>query len=511
MVRPFLRRQLPVGSLVVEESSSDVVKVDYVPSSQRLSSMGVDPSNIDQHRTHIIELNTASGALTLFPISMISSKEQFLQPKYKKVRKITLADATPVLSPSGQTDDHEVTYSRSITFGPTQPIDDMVTEEDIVSSRWEQDDVVEILEGLPPGFTKDYDYGLGLAQPYRFIVDAIEELTDCTEILISRSVTTGVGTEPTIFNIATDDFDAIRKKLNSNTNITRAASIAVKRSDSYNYFAEALGKPLVSPVLGKHPIRKLLTQVLQGDEPSLSEDEQADVVGVITKHIRPIAEQHREKLVRLQNDIDLVNLEQFIERFRGMLKKSHGEAVWQEFLEGNPLILSLSFGYPTIKVGQQASVGGRKLSRRGETIADFLVKNRMTDNAAVVEIKTPQTQLLNKKEYRNGVYAPSTDLSGAISQTLNQRYEFQRDISGIKDRSRLHDIESYSVRCCLVIGTIPDGEDEKKSFEFVRHNSKDVDIVTFDELFEKLGNLRECLLPPNDDLEGTEEDASVPF
>lgn len=54
-------------------------------------------------------------------------------------------------------------------------------------------------------------------------------------------------------------------------------------------------------------------------------------------------------------------------------------------------------------------------------------------------------------------------------------------------------MESYSVHCCLIIGTIPSDEDRLKSFELFRGNSKDVEIVTFDELSEKLKQLRNFL------------------
>jgi len=54
-------------------------------------------------------------------------------------------------------------------------------------------------------------------------------------------------------------------------------------------------------------------------------------------------------------------------------------------------------------------------------------------------------------------------------------------------------VESYSVHCCLVIGKTPDSADQQKSFELFRKNSKDVEIVTFDELLEKLKHLRDFL------------------
>ena len=221
--------------------------------------------------------------------------------------------------------------------------------------------------------------------------------------------------------------------------------------------------------------------------------------------MRSISESRPERLVRLKNDLELANLENFIDRFRGMLEEGRGEPVWQEFFEENPLILSLAFGCPIIRVGPQASVGGRKLFGGGEKITDFLMKNKVTNNAAVVEIKTPGAKLVTR-EFRSGVFSPSGTLSESIVQALDQRYQFQRDIFGIKVRSGIPDIETYAVQCCLVIGTMPEREDEKKSFELFRGNSKDVQILTFDELLEKLVQLRDLLASADDE----EEDRPLP-
>ena len=176
-----------------------------------------------------------------------------------------------------------------------------------------------------------------------------------------------------------------------------------------------------------------------------------------------------------------------------MLGKKLDEAHWQAFFNQNPFILHMAFGYPVIEVQDQASVGGRKLSGKGEKITDFLLKNALTNNTALFEIKTPQTKLLAKTAYRGGVYPPAKDLSGSMNQMLDQRYQFQREVSSIKDKSKLWDLESYAVHCCLIIGKTPEGEDEKKSFEIFRRNSKDVSVVTFDELLEKLKQLKAFL------------------
>ena len=231
-------------------------------------------------------------------------------------------------------------------------------------------------------------------------------------------------------------------------------------------------------------------------EYALSRDEQDIVISALAKNTKSIAENRPEKLAILQMDIELVTLDALIERYEKMFESRISEGKWQVFFNENPFILSLAFGYPVIKVREQASVGGRKLSGTGEKIADFLVKNSMTNNSAIVEIKTPRAKLLNARPRRSDVYTPSGDLVGAINQALEQKYQFEKGIAQIKENSRMYDIESYSVHCCLIIGTMPSDIDRQRSFELFRRNSKDVEITTYDELLKKLKQLRDFLKSP---------------
>ena len=178
--------------------------------------------------------------------------------------------------------------------------------------------------------------------------------------------------------------------------MSRKAAESVKEGEVYNFFAEKIGQPEIPITAGRHPLRKLFTSVAQGEE-HLSDDEQVAVLEVMRKNVKTIAETQLEKLVKLQSDIELANLDNLIVRYEELINKNLLESDWQRFLNENPFILSLAFGYPIIKVQDQASVGGRKISGLGEKITDFLVKNSMTNNTAIIEIKKPQTQLLNKK------------------------------------------------------------------------------------------------------------------
>ena len=301
-------------------------------------------------------------------------------------------------------------------------------------------------------------------------------------------------TKRKLFYISAKDFETARKALNNITNVGQTAAQSVKDGTIYNLLAERIGKPQVPVTVGRHPLRKLFTAVAQGQEP-LSDDEQAAMVRVFEKNVKAIAETEPDKLAKLQHDIDLVTLETLIARYEEMINKELTEKRWQDFLNENPFILSLAFGYPIIKVKDQAFVGGRKISGSGDKITDFLVKNSLTNNTAIIEIKTPHEELLNVKSYRDGVYTPSTELSGSINQALDQKYRFEREIAQFKENSKIRDLETYSVHCCLIIGKIPSGDDQQKSFEYFRRNSKSVDVTTFDELLEKLRQLLDFLKP----------------
>jgi hypothetical protein len=225
----------------------------------------------------------------------------------------------------------------------------------------------------------------------------------------------------------------------------------------------------------------------------LSEADQSAAIQLVNENKREIARKAPQELLRLRNDLELASLEVLISQYEEMLGKDLTESRWQTLFNENPFILNLAFGYPVVKIQDQAHLGGRRLSGSGETIADFLVKNRISNNAALFEIKTPGTALLNKTAYRGELYIPSSALSGAMNQMLDQKNEFQKHVAQFKENSRIYDIESYAVHGVLVIGTTPTAREKQKSFELFRGNSKDITIMTFDELLAKLKSFQEFL------------------
>jgi hypothetical protein len=175
-----------------------------------------------------------------------------------------------------------------------------------------------------------------------------------------------------------------------------------------------------------------------------------------------------------------------------LIGEDTSEPKWQRLFHDHPFILSLAFSLPIVLFQEQASVGGRSFSGKGEKIADFLFRNGLTDNLTIIEIKAASTSLVGPR-YRDGVYPPSRALAGAITQALDQKHKLEEEFLIRKDRLENAAAERFAVRCIVIAGKTPTNRDSLKSFEIFRATLHDVLVVTFDELLAKLKHLRDFL------------------
>jgi len=161
------------------------------------------------------------------------------------------------------------------------------------------------------------------------------------------------------------------------------------------------------------------------------------------------------------------------------------EEFWQKALADHSFVLEQIYSWPVTIVQEKAYVGGKTVQDRGGGIVDFLVKNQLTNNAALVEIKTPRTPLLAPGSYRDRVWPPSPELSGAVVQVLSYRDRLLKDYYSLsKDQASL--FEAFEPSCTVIMGTVGQlDEAQRSSFELFRSQGGPVGIVTFDELFEK--------------------------
>jgi hypothetical protein len=187
------------------------------------------------------------------------------------------------------------------------------------------------------------------------------------------------------------------------------------------------------------------------------------------------------------------------------------EEFWQQSLAENSFVLEHVFSWPTTIVQGKAYVGGKSVMNAGGNVIDFLMRNRITRNAALIEIKAPTTALLNAREYRTGIHAPSGELAGALMQVLNYKHSLQQEYHALV-HGQPEPFDSFEPRCAVVIGNASGElsvESKRKSFELFRSQFIGVTIITYDELFSRAEQLLRVLESPGVEPESALED--IPF
>lgn len=163
------------------------------------------------------------------------------------------------------------------------------------------------------------------------------------------------------------------------------------------------------------------------------------------------------------------------------------ESYWQNLFKSNPQFISCVIPSMMHFITDQAFIGGKNIDNRNSSITDFIFKNNI-DNVAIVEIKNPCEKLIGG-EYRDNVYRPSKELTGAIVQVNNQRDTFLKHYYPIKGLSEESGINFTAVmpKSYLIIGSTQLlNAAQKKSLDLYRNELRNVEILTFDEVYNKL-------------------------
>ncbi|MEU6314961.1 Shedu anti-phage system protein SduA domain-containing protein [Streptomyces sp. NPDC047014] len=244
-----------------------------------------------------------------------------------------------------------------------------------------------------------------------------------------------------------------------------------------------------------------LTRLLADqDRRTLLEAVRIAIGGVLTdEDIRRISNRKSQ----LQRFKDLLTDSDFFEHERGRL--AGPEAVWQSFFEENPWI----FGYGLNLVACEP-IGYGKLERitTGANIftgagkrSDAVMRSKgFISSLLLCEIKTHVTPLLASTPYRPpDVYHVSKEVVGAVAQVQKTAHKALRLVTGqlhrlYEDDGAPTDIEVSTARPrqVLVIGSLGEfsergaaNPEKITSFEQYRRSVQDVEVITFDELYER--------------------------
>jgi len=172
------------------------------------------------------------------------------------------------------------------------------------------------------------------------------------------------------------------------------------------------------------------------------------------------------------------------------------EKVWQHFFKQNEWIFGYGLDYRFMGLVQdEADLATRDVANRGGSVGDYLMG--FSNFTALVELKLPTTPLFTLRTDRAKSWRLSSDLASAVSQILEQKASWQvkaeanakgnftRDGSLIAQRT-------IDPRCILIVGSdkMFDGTEQSRevklrTFELFRRDSRNIEIITYDELLER--------------------------
>ena len=275
----------PDGTLEVEKTSEHLYRVYFTPPFQALPP---NHNNTERYRRCIIEVDQSVKTITFAPFRVWS-----LSPMSNRYTKLT-----------------------EICFDIPKYAERFITD---------QLDIDGILSyAIHDIFTQDINYGFGFKKHYSQIVSILEQL-DVKKLFISKREKTNINVANHTATINVGDLDLFRRTVD---NIIRRSQLLTRKIklDALN---EALFNALGTEELKYSDIKKiskddffrLLGRTNRFIEGGATPAEQKEAITVILKNAKEISKQQPGDLIKLKNDIDLVNLEQLIQRFGEMLEK----------------------------------------------------------------------------------------------------------------------------------------------------------------------------------------------
>ena len=276
-----------------------------------------------------------------------------------------------------------------------------------------------------------------------------------------------------------NSFDNIEKFSKKDLKSSQYVEIALNTSETYelgkglmNYFQLFSGKR-TNPYEEIQYVKKdkkidILKQILEKDDNLLNLIKDIDTES-------------------LNAALNIKNLHTIRQTMADNINNDGENAFWQPFFEKNAWVLSQLFHAPVMFYEGKRYVGGKGINNHGGQITDFIYKNDITDNVAIIEIKSPVKKIV-QGEYRQ-TYIFDSELIGAVNQLLLQKDSFQKNYHSLFynscEKFKLNNIDAV-----LVYGNVSTlSEKEKEAFENYRNELRSIRIVGFDELLLQIENL----------------------
>lgn len=200
----------------------------------------------------------------------------------------------------------------------------------------------------------------------------------------------------------------------------------------------------------------------------------------------------------------LLTDQKYFDHLKRAYNASGNEHLWQLFFEKNTWIfgygLSYVFNTPLEDSKLEQYVSGFDFNNSGKRIDALLKTKGIIESFCFAEIKTHNAHLLKQVNtpYRAESWQISNELSGAIAQVQRT---VQKSVANIRTRTDIKDRQGnltgekvylYNPKAFIVIGSLEEfnlengiNEDKYSSFEMFRQGINKIEIITFDELFQR--------------------------
>ena len=171
------------------------------------------------------------------------------------------------------------------------------------------------------------------------------------------------------------------------------------------------------------------------------------------------------------------------------------EKVWQSFFEKNQWIFGYGLDYRFQTILQREShVSDAELNGSNSVIADYLLGDKKF--TTFVEIKKPSTPLFAPLKNRSNSWRLSNDVVYSVSQILEQKASglIKLDKQQYSPSGNPISQKAYDSKVILIMGhwkQLGESSNElefeikKKTFELFRNDSRNIEILTYDELYDR--------------------------
>jgi hypothetical protein len=233
-------------------------------------------------------------------------------------------------------------------------------------------------------------------------------------------------------------------------------------------------------------INKLMT------DSNLTENDLKDIINDKRKS-------HLEVLRLLIHDTD------FFEKYKidnsVDITKLGAEAVFHHFLKSHDWMIGLNVDIKfIIDLISEGNLGISNTNGRGSPIVDFIC---ISDYTFLVEIKTPNTLIFTKSKKntaRTNTWSFSDHFIDGISQCLGQKsiwVQSHKNKDLVTDNKIINQniYRTADPKFIFIIGnknkefpkdnTSPDNITKRDTFELFRRNNRNIEIITYDELYER--------------------------